>query len=224
VPQGPGFYEEVTAGEYLELARRVYERGDIASTAALFDLGPHLSKPMAALSAGFQRRLLLAAALLSEPEVLLLDEPTVGLDPMAAREVREHLRNAMAKRTVLFSTHNLAEAEALCDSVIVLRAGRVLLHEPIAAVRQRFPRHALLAAHQGPAALLTALYKDGLEARAVDSHVEVNLAQPQVALPDLLRRLLAEGLDIYEARTIEPSLEDIFVTIVQNGGPAEEAQ
>jgi len=223
VPQGPGFYDELTAAEYLELARRVYGRGEVEATAALFDLEPHLAKPMAALSSGFQRRLLMAAALLSEPEVLLLDEPTVGLDPVAAREVRAHLRSAMAGRTVLFSTHNLAEAEALCDSVIVLREGRVLLHEPIATVRQRFPQHALLAARQGPEALTRALSADGFESRIANGAVEVPLANPQDALPDLLRHLLAQGLDVYEAHTVEPSLEDIFVAVVKDGatgGPA----
>jgi ABC-type multidrug transport system ATPase subunit len=152
--------------------------------------------------------------LLSNPEVLLLDEPTVGLDPMASQEVRGYLVKAMAGRTVLFATHNLAEAEALCQSVIVIRAGRILIHEPLASIRKRFPRRALLAARQGPDSLARALSEEGFEARKDGVGVELTMADPEVVLPDLLRRLLGQGLDIYEARIIEPSLEEIFLAVV----------
>src|SRR5207237_3464339 len=100
------------------------------------------------LSGGYQRRVALAAALLGEPEVLLLDEPTVGLDPVAAHEVVQILREAMVDRTTLLCTHNLAEAEALCDQVVILRAGKVLVHTPLDELRRRARPLVRIAARQ----------------------------------------------------------------------------
>lgn len=215
VPQGPGMYDDFTTGEYLELVRRLYGRGDPAAIAETFGLTPYLSRPLAQLSGGFQRRVPLAGALLSAPELLLLDEPTVGLDPLAARETHDFLRREMAGRTTLLCTHNLAEAEALCNSVIILRAGRVLLHEPIAALRRRFPRSVYLGARQGPAALAERLSLLGRVGRVDGPGVWVALGDPEQEVPDLLRGLLSSGLDVHECHVTEPSLEDMFVQLVQ---------
>src|SRR5205085_2287447 len=116
VPQGPGMYADLTTLEYLTLARDLYRRGDVPKTVEAFGLGEHADKRMTQLSGGFQRRVVVAAALLAEPDVLLLDEPTVGLDPLATHDVHQMLSQAMRTpgRTTLLCTHNLAEAEALC--------------------------------------------------------------------------------------------------------------
>src|SRR5262245_33205580 len=131
VPQGPGMYQDLNVAEFLGLARELYGRGDLQRVVKLFDLEEHLGKMLAQLSGGFQRRLALAVALLPEPDVLLLDEPTVGLDPVASHDVHVFLQQATQGRTTLLCTHNLAEAEALCDQVIILRGGRVLVHESL---------------------------------------------------------------------------------------------
>ncbi len=217
VPQGPGMYDDLTTGEYLQLVRRLYGRGDVGTWVEYLGLGPFWQRPLAHLSGGFQRRVTIAAALLSEPEVLLLDEPTVGLDPLAAREVRSYLKEAMAGRTTLLCTHNLAEAEELCESVIILRRGRVLLHERIADLRRRFPTRVYISAAQGARALAEALPTLGIAGDEDEAGLWVTLARPQQEVPGLLRRLLALGLDVYECRIAEPSLEDLFVGIVEGG-------
>src|SRR5438105_3322898 len=84
VPQMAGMYADLTVAEYLELTRRLYGRGDVPRTLDAFGLGAQRDKLLAQLSGGFQRRVVIASALLSEPDLLLLDEPTVGLDPVAA--------------------------------------------------------------------------------------------------------------------------------------------
>ena len=217
VPQGPGMYDDLMTGEYLSLASLLYGRRGVSSWVDHLGLEPYLTRPLAHLSSGFQRRVVLAAALLAEPEVLLLDEPTVGLDPLAAREVRGYLREAMVGRTVLLCTHNLAEAEALCESAVILRKGRVLLHERIDDLRRRFPVKVHLAGAQGPAALSQALAGLGIKHESDEAGVWATLAEPEREVPSLLRRLLGLGLDIYECRIEEPSLEDLFVDIVGDG-------
>jgi len=214
VPQAPGMYRDFKVGEYLQLVAELYGRGDVDAVTDAFGLSSYKERAMSELSGGYQRRLVLAAAVLPLPDLLLLDEPTVGLDPVAAREVHEYLRTMMAGRTTLLCTHNLAEAEALCDTVVILRQGRVLLHERIAELQQRTHPHVLLAAVQGPALLLQTLQQIGYTPQLEDGQVRISLAEPQQTVPDLLRTLLGSGLDVYESRVRRPSLEDVFLQVV----------
>jgi ABC-2 type transport system ATP-binding protein len=218
VPQGPGMYTDLSVAEYLDLARRLYAAGDVARLEDILDLGPHRDKMLSQLSGGFQRRVVLAAALLAEPEVLLLDEPTVGLDPVAAHEVHTLLRAAMRRegRTTLLCTHNLAEAEALCDHVIILRDGKVRIQATLADLRSQATPRLRLAAAQGSDSLVRSLAARGLCARALDDgYVELNVADPPGVAPDLLRGLLADGLDVFACEPVQASLEDLFLDLVQ---------
>lgn len=219
VPQGPGMYGDLTAGEYLDMVRVLYRRGNPARVVEAFDLGAQLGKRLNNLSGGFQRRIVLAAALLSEPPLLLLDEPTVGLDPVAAREVQNYLREAMRERTVLLCTHNLIEAEELCDEVVMLREGRVVVHDSLAGLRRRASAHLRLCARQGQeVALLAWLHAQGLVAVAEeDGGVLVELADPARLAPALLRGLLGAGLDIYRCEPVTASLEDLFMDAMGAG-------
>jgi ABC-2 type transport system ATP-binding protein len=217
VPQGPGMYRDVTVREYLTLARRLYDAGDVDAALTQLALEEHAQKTLLQLSGGLQRRVSLAAALLPSPDVLLLDEPTVGLDPVAAHEVHGALRRAMEGRTVLLCTHNLAEAEALCDDVIILRTGRVLVHESLTALRRRAAPRLVLRARQGRDTLVEALRAHGLEGRTTDAGsdaVSVALPEPEVEAPALLRTLLGAGLDVYECRAARATLEELFLDAV----------
>jgi ABC-2 type transport system ATP-binding protein len=213
VPQNSGMYSDLTTREYLELARRLYGSGDVDDTLERFGLAPHRDKMLAQLSGGFQRRLVVASALLSAPDLLLLDEPTVGLDPVAAHEVHALLQQAMVGRTTLLCTHNLAEAEALCDEVVILRNGEVLLHEPLATLRRRQRPRTRLAALQPVEALAAAVRARGLEPQIDDGAVIVAIDAKSEA-PALLRLLLDSGLDVYECRPLAPTLEELFLQVV----------
>ncbi|HET8568937.1 MAG TPA: ABC transporter ATP-binding protein [Candidatus Limnocylindria bacterium] len=213
VPQGPGMYRDVTAREHLELARTLYGRGDVDATLDAFGLREHADKVLEALSGGFRRRLVLATALLAEPDVLLLDEPTVGLDPVAQHDVRALLRTAMAGRTALLCTHDLREAEELSEDVVILRGGRVLVHEPLATLRARARPRIRLAAADGER-LAGALRARGLEP-AADGDGLLVPGDAQRDAPALLRALLAGGVDVYECRPVAPTLEQLFLEAVR---------
>jgi ABC-2 type transport system ATP-binding protein len=218
VPQGPGMYADLSVGEYLALARQLYGRGDLERWLEGMGLAPHRDKMLATLSGGYQRRAVIAAALLAAPDVILLDEPTVGLDPVAANDVHRFLREAMTGRTTLLCTHNLVEAEALCDEVVILRGGHVLVHATLAELRRRGTTQVRLAARQPASALAAALRKRGLETTLdVDLRgVLVPLADVPRDVPPLLRALFAEGLDVYEARPVEATLESLFLDLVRS--------
>jgi ABC-type multidrug transport system ATPase subunit len=131
---------------------------------------------------------------------------------VAAHEVHELLSEAMKGRTTLLCTHNLAEAEALCDDVVILRAGRVLLHEPLAALRGRVAPRLRLRARQGAGPLVAALRRRGL---AVEVEADAAVVNGRRAAHELLRDLLGQGLDVYESVPLEPSLEQLFLDVVQ---------
>jgi ABC-2 type transport system ATP-binding protein len=213
VPQGPGMYPDLTTGEYLSISGELYGVSPKRAIAT-FGLADHLRTRLTQLSGGFQRRVVLAGALVAEPELLLLDEPTVGLDPQASHEVHEYLRRVMVGRTVLLCTHNLAEAEALCDEVIILQAGRVIVQGRLADLRRGARSRLRLAAHQGTEALMARL--DGVgPMRVHDRSVVLEIPNPEAEAPRLLRRLLDAGLDIYECTPVQASLEEVFLDAVR---------
>ena len=94
-------------------------------------------KKIGQLSKGYRQRVGLAQALLHDPAVLILDEPTTGLDPNQLSEIRNLIRTAGADKTVLFSTHIMQEVEALCDRVIIINKGKIVADSPLATLRQR---------------------------------------------------------------------------------------
>jgi ABC-2 type transport system ATP-binding protein len=220
VPQGPGMYPDLSVEDYLELARRLYGRGDVGSVIETRGLARYRERELIDLSGGYQRRAVIAAALLPTPDLLLLDEPTVGLDPVAVHEVHTQLREAMTGRTTLLCTHNLAEAEALCDEVVILRGGKVLVQSSLADLRARARKLVRFAARQPANRLADSLRRKGLET-TLDADLRgvlVPVGDPAADTPPVLRALLAEGLDIYEARPVEATLETLFLDVVKADG------
>lgn len=209
VPQGIGMYPDLTAGEYLALAARLCGvRADRAVEA--LDLTEYLHTRMTYLSPSFQRRLALAAALVADPDVLVLDEPTAGLDRVAADHLTEYLREAMRGRTTLLCTHRPDEAEALCQEVIYLRGGQVVAQGTWEELRRRSRPRLRLAARQGAERLLAAISQLGLHGEAADGAVLVPIADPQAEGADLLHRLLEAGIDVYECAPVRPAVEAVI--------------
>jgi ABC-2 type transport system ATP-binding protein len=209
VPQGPGMYPDLTAGEFMDLAAQLADTRYDRVVESL-DLGEYLHTRMTYLPNNFQRRLALAAALVSDPDVLVLDEPTAGLDPGAAHDLKKYVAEAMRSRTSLLCTHNEAEAEELCTEVISLRAGRVVAQGTWDELRGRSRPRLRVAARQGVDRLLSQLAILGYDAEASDGSVLVRLAQPQHETPDMLRKLLDANIDVYECAPTRPSVESVL--------------
>ena len=116
--------------EYLEFIAGLHNvtspKQRIEEVIELTGLKPESNKLIEQLSKGYKQRVGLAAALIHDPEVLILDEPTTGLDPNQIIEIREVIRNLGKKKTILFSTHILQEVEALCDRVIIINKGKIV--------------------------------------------------------------------------------------------------
>lgn len=217
VPQQPGMYEDLTVRDYLELVRDLSGRGDLDAIARELELVPMLDRPMAKHSGGEQRRIVLAAALLSSPDLLVLDEPSAGLDPLAQQAMRRLLLRVGVGRTVLLCTHDLEEAEALSERVVILDRGEVRVHERIDVLKRRFVPTLRLRASGEVSALEAALRDRGL-APSIDpgsSAVRVPLQEGRAAVPAIVRALVEAGLDVEECVLEEASLEDIFLSAVR---------
>jgi ABC-2 type transport system ATP-binding protein len=117
----------------------------IAELAQALDLGEFIDRQAGKISAGQKTRVALAKALINEPDVLVLDEPTASLDPDTADWIRSHLERYRTRRgaTILLASHNMSEVERLCDRVIMLKRGRVVDDEPPAALIARYGRQTL---------------------------------------------------------------------------------
>ena len=127
LPEHNPQYLELYVREYLEYVAQLYkvDKKRIPTVIEQTVLGPEQHKKIGSLSKGYRQRVGLAAALIPDPEVLILDEPTTGLDPAQLIEIRTLLKNIATNKTVLFSTHIMQEVVELCDTVVFLKAGEI---------------------------------------------------------------------------------------------------
>jgi ABC-2 type transport system ATP-binding protein len=207
VAESPGAYVDLTAGEYMALARRLYRVPADRAVDAL-DLSEYLHTRIDQLSTAFQRRLALAAALVADPDLLVLDEPSLGLEPEEVRELHRVLRRVMVMgdRTTVLCTADEAEAELLCNQVIRLHEGRVVDQGSWDEVRARARPQLRLAARQGPNRLLAEMSRLGHRARADGETVLVELGNLEQATPNLIIRLVEAGIDLYECTPVRSTI------------------
>jgi ABC-2 type transport system ATP-binding protein len=214
MPQKFGLYEDLTIRENLEFIARLYEMPDPKETAtdALHRLGlEHRQNQLSGeLSGGWKQRLALAACILHEPRLLLLDEPTAGVDPKARREFWDEIHAFAAQGvTILVSTHYMDEAER-CHLIGYLLNGRLLVHGRVDYVIAQSHLSTWRLATSDPAALKQALQgKPGVEmitSFGAQLHVAgTDAAQLKTSVTEAARRLGAE------AEPMAPSLEDVFI-------------
>lgn len=140
LPEQPPVYPDLTVVEYLTFVGKLKGltgqrlRGDVDRVVAKVNLGDARDRLIRNLSKGYRQRAGLAQALLGSPEVLILDEPTVGLDPRQIGEVRSLIKELAGEHTVLLSTHILQEVTATCDRVVIINRGRIVADDPLAAL------------------------------------------------------------------------------------------
>lgn len=130
VPEEPALFEALSAQEFLEFVAEVRGKGQVSEGLAIADLGADAQRPIREYSQGMRRRTALAAALLGEPPLLVLDEALNGLDPPAAAAVKRHLRGCVERgQTVLLSTHVVETVQAVADRVVMMARGEIVADE-----------------------------------------------------------------------------------------------
>ncbi len=171
-------------------------------------------------SKGMTQRLGLAAALVHDPDVLLLDEPTDGVDPVGRREIRDLLQEEAARgKAILLNSHLLSEIERLCGRVAVLRAGRVVAQGRIDDLTSSGSRYRLVASGVDDR-LLAAFRETGAAIERVNGHFDLT-ARDVDHLNALVDRLRSGGAKLQELSPVRSSLEDVFVGLVTEGPAAK---
>ena len=220
------FQTELTALEIVKLYAALYRRArGPREVLASVGLGDKAKTRAGTLSGGQKQRLALALALVHDPEIVLLDEPTTGLDPAARRALHDLVRRlAAGGRTVLLTTHYIEEAETLCDRVVVLRSGEIVAEgTPYELLRRASGTSTLWIAADGPLDPAPLLLAGCLLAASEKDHLRFTTHDPTaavLALGDLLR---AQGVKLTDVRMRRPTLEDVYLELVGPEGREEEA-
>ncbi len=222
--EGPALYPGLTAAQNLAVLATAagHDRAEIPQLLDLVGLGARQHDRFGSYSFGMKQRLGIAGALLGDPRLLILDEPINGLDAAGVHEMRGLIgRLASARRTVLVSSHVLAELEHVCDWLIVIDGGRLAYQGPVAELLGHAGTTLVVAPeHPGDLSLLSAVVASaGHEGRAGGGHVElaVDGADPRALAADVNRAASAGGIVLAELRLVGTSLEDRYLTMV-NGG------
>ena len=215
--QDTALQDRITPRESLRLFGAFYQTAPTPDALLVrFSLGEKADSPYESLSAGQKQRLALALAFVPEPAVLLLDEPTAGLDPGARRDLhREILRLRDEGRTVLLTTHLLDEAHALCDRVAILRGGRIAAVGPPAELIARDPRRPRITLRTaGPVPLDALRSLEGVTAVGpAAGGVEFEAAHVGRAVTAVVGLLERQGNELLDLRVWRPSLDDAFARL-----------
>ncbi len=213
------FSEKLTVGETVELFRSFYRNGPPSDgVIAMVQLQEKSRARVGQLSGGQKQRLALACALVGDPELLFLDEPTTGLDPQSRRQLWDLIEGFKSDgRSILLTTHYMDEAERLCDRVAIVDHGRTIaLGTPRELIAQLRAEHVLEFALAGHQAVEEASLRgiDGVcAANRRDGTYRLQVEELHRAMPALLQELRRQGAQLAELRTHSATLEDVFVSL-----------
>lgn len=227
LPETVPLYNDMVVFDYLkymgELRHIPDVDGRVEEALDMVGLVNRSSGYIGALSKGMKQRVGLAQALLHRPEVLILDEPTIGLDPGQVVEVRELIREIGKERTVLLSTHLLNEAQNLCDRVLIINKGRIVAEDTTENLQARLlGAERVVVRVRGEADELAGSIKSVKGVRKVetldDGGVEFEFASGKDLRPEVARQVIKDGYDLLELRPLGMSLEEIFLELTNNEG------
>jgi ABC-2 type transport system ATP-binding protein len=220
----PGMYDSLSAEYNLNIYAHLYEvkdpKAQVEKYLSMLGLWERRYDEAGTFSKGMKQKLAICRALLHEPRLLFLDEPTAALDPESARLVRDFIAELREQgRTIFLCTHNLDEADRLCDRIGVFRSRLLVVDSPKNLRRQLFGRKVVFHLLSGDPAL--ALQVQDLpfvqEARMVDSKMVVTIDDPETHNPDIVRLLVGAGIDIQFVGELRTTLEDVYLHLIQKG-------
>lgn len=227
--EAPGLYDRLSAERNLSFFAYLYDVEDVGARVErylkLLGLWERRAEPAGTFSRGMRQKLAIARAMLHEPPVLFLDEPTTGLDPEASRLVREFIEGLKGEgRTIILNTHNLDEADRLCDRIGVLNTHLLAVDTPAALRRDVFGRkvviHLAEVLPEYEATISKFPFVDAVE--SIDARLVVTLDDPETQNPALVSALVNAGAQVQFVGEVRKSLEDVYLHLVSNGNTEAE--
>lgn len=226
-----GLYERMKGVEYLSFFGQVYHipptvrKQRAQELMERFDLGFALDKRLGEYSKGMKQKLALVRAMLHNPPVLLLDEPTSAMDPQSAKLVRDAIVDLQrGERTFLITTHNLTEAQALADRIAIIRRGRIIANGTFEELAQQFVGDPIMELHIN--GHVNGLAQDIQEVVRVDSvgedWIRYRAPDPRTLNPQVMRFLTGHGVDVITLAPITQTLEDIYLEIMKEDESQEQ--
>ncbi len=221
--EAPGMYDRLSAERNLGFFAHLYGVDDVDARVErylkLLGLWERRAEAVGTFSRGMRQKLAIARAMLHEPPVLFLDEPTTGLDPEASRLVREFIEELRGEgRTIVLNTHNLDEADRLCDRIGVLNTRLLALDTPAALRREAFGRKVVIHLAE-----LLPEYEAKVsdfpfvkEVESIDGRLVLTLDDPETHNPTIIAELVNAGAPVQFVGEIRQSLEDVYLHLVSN--------
>ncbi len=225
LPETVPLYTDMKVLEYLKFMadlRQLPESEDrAAETLKTVGLDSRAESFIGSLSKGMRQRLGLAQALIHHPEVLILDEPTIGLDPGQVVEVRKLIREIGKQRTVLLSTHILSEAQQICDRVLIINKGKIIAEDTPQNLQARLVGSERATVRvRGEADDLPKVIQKVKGVRSIhpstDGTVEFQFSPGQDVRPEVAKAVVNAGYDLLELRPVGMSLEEIFLELTRD--------
>jgi ABC-2 type transport system ATP-binding protein len=224
LPEQPPLYRELTVDEYLDYcaalnrvprAQRLKARDNAKERCGLHGVGRRL---IGNLSKGFQQRVGIAQAIIHLPPVVILDEPTVGLDPIQIREIRALIRELGKEHGVILSTHILPEVQATCDRVQIINKGELVLNESIEGLEHHMKSASLTVAFRHPPAQAVLEKIPGVKSvrPEADGRMHVFHEAEQNPTDAILRLAVENSWGLYEIRPGRLSLEQVFLELTMD--------
>jgi ABC-2 type transport system ATP-binding protein len=181
-----------------------------------FDLSAHKTKKVKELSKGMQQKAQVIATLLHQPELLIVDEPFAGLDPVNTQTVMDLLREQHAQGvTIILCSHQMHQVEELCDRIVLIDHGKVMLYGALDDIRRQFSAHAVTVRTGDKIPALKGIERIELVNGTVKLHLSPG-TQPQ----EVLRSLVAQNVNLEQFEISMPTLDEIFIRVVQGQGAA----
>jgi ABC-2 type transport system ATP-binding protein len=211
-PEILGFYGRLYGVTGAALGRKV------EALLELCELTAHRTVPYNELSTGLKQRLALAKSLVNDPELLFLDEPTLGLDPDVSVRLRRHIASLRRERgmTIVLTTHYMREAEELCDEIAFIKAGQILARGSADELKRRIRIGDVIALRLDPGVAVRLSDVAGvLRVVEEDGWTECTVDAAETRLPELLRVIHAEGAVVRGVQVREPELEEVFVELAR---------
>jgi len=221
LPEMRPLYKELTVDEYLTIAARLHRVSAKHIKSAVEEAKErcglsHMSKRLIEnLSNGYQQRVGIAQSIIHKPMVVILDEPTVGLDPIQIRDIRALIREIGSDHSVILSTHILPEVEMVCDHVQIIDKGKLVFNGAIDVLKkQRIGNKLLIGMRNPPAVEVMLSIPDVVEAESLpNGQMRVRFAEDSAPAESIVQTAVKNGWGLYQIAPDQTSLEDVFVQL-----------